>query len=73
VQRDGREKRVRRLLEKHGYVLRKSYSKDKLHPAYCRYMILDIKHNVPIVGHEPHLYSLDLDGVEAWLGRQDGA
>jgi hypothetical protein len=66
-----REKRLRKLVQKRGYALRKNRSRSREHPGYGKFMIVDTKDNAAIAGHMPFPFSYDLDQVEAWLGRHE--
>jgi len=62
-----REKRLRKLVQKRGYALRKNRSRTREHPGYGKFMIVDRSLNAPVAGHTPSPFSYDLDQVDAWL------
>lgn len=64
-----REKRLRKLVQKRGYALKKNRSRTRDHPGYGKFMIVDRNINAPVAGHTPSLYSYDLDQVDAWLAQ----
>jgi hypothetical protein len=66
-----REKRLRKLVQKRGYALRKNRSRNHQHPGYGKFMIVDTKLNAAIAGHDPVPFSYDLDQVDAWLGQDN--
>jgi hypothetical protein len=65
----GREKRMRRLVQKRGYRLAKNRGRNRGHPGYGHYMIVDPKLNAGVAGHMPFPFSFNLDQVEGWVGR----
>jgi hypothetical protein len=64
-----REKRLRKLVQKRGYALKKNRSRTREHSGYGKFMIVDRNINAPVAGHTPSLFSYDLDQVDAWLGQ----
>jgi hypothetical protein len=64
---EAREKRLRKQVQKRGYLLRKFRSRTPEHPSYGRYMIVSPAVNGAVAGHEPFPFSYDLDQVDAWL------
>ena len=61
--KDSRERRLRKIAQKRGFMLRKS--RDLLSPDnHGEFMIVDLSHNVAVAGER---FDLDLDAVEAWL------
>ena len=61
--KDSRERRVRKIAQKRGFMLRKS--RDPLSPDNRgEFMIVDLSRNVVVAGKR---FDLDLDAVEAWL------
>jgi hypothetical protein len=62
-----REKRLRKLVQKRGYALKKNRSRTREHPGYGKFMIIDRNINAPVAGHMPSHFSYDLDQVDAWL------
>src|SRR5262249_17231926 len=62
-----REKRLRKLVQKRGYALKKNRSRTREHPGYGKFMIVDRTLNAPVAGHTPSPFSYDLDQVDAWL------
>ncbi len=58
-----RERRLRKIAQKRGFMLRKS--RDPLSPDNRgEFMIVDLSRNVVVAGKR---FDLDLDAVEAWL------
>ncbi len=61
--KDSRERRLRKIAQKRGFMLRKS--RDPLSPDNRgEFMIVDLSRNVVVAGKR---FDLDLDAVEAWL------
>ena len=61
--KDSRERRLRKIAQKRGFVLRKSRS--PLSPDnHGEFMIVDLSRHIPVAGGR---FDLDLDAVEAWL------
>ncbi|MGY6568503.1 MAG: hypothetical protein ACXIVE_05860 [Salinarimonas sp.] len=62
------EARLRRLLAKEGYALRKTPARSHLREAYgVGYMIVEAGRNIPVSGYTPHLYSDTLEDVAAFV------
>jgi hypothetical protein len=61
-----RENRIRRMIERQGYILKKSRSRDPRVASYGGYMIVDRETNGVIAGGHPWAYSMNLDEVEEW-------
>ena len=68
-----REKRFRRLVHKHGCTLKKNRVRDPARPGHSGYMIVDRSSDLPVIGHMPFPFSMDLDQVEGWLSRHEKA
>ena len=58
-----REAELRRRLQALDYELRRSPVHDPAHPAYGRYMIVDLPLHTVVAGYDPFDFSIDLDGV----------
>jgi hypothetical protein len=61
-----REARLRRLLSKQRYALRKSRQRNPEAIGYGGFMIVDAARNYIVAGANYFCYSFDLDDVEAW-------
>lgn len=59
-----REQRLRRLADRHGYILRKDRSRTWSPHSQGGWMIVDPQFNIPVWGWD---YDLDLDDLEAWF------
>jgi hypothetical protein len=64
---EAREKRLRKQVQKRGYLLRKFRSRTPGHQSYGKFMIVNPAINGAVAGHEPFPYSLNLDQVDSWL------
>lgn len=62
-----REGELRQRLHLIGYELRRSPVQNPSHPAYGRYMIVDLPQHIVVAGYDPFDFSIDLDGVADWL------
>jgi hypothetical protein len=65
---NNREARLRSRLQRRGFALRKSRSRTPEHHTYGLYRIVEPNANLVVsgAGYDGD-YTLDLDGVEAWL------
>jgi hypothetical protein len=67
AQRDKvRENRVRRALQRQGYVLVKSRARDPRALGYGQFLIADQQNNIVAGGHGPSGFDLTIDDVERW-------
>ena len=62
-----REAELRERLHALNYQLRRSPVCDRAHPAYGRYMIVDLRRHIVVAGYDPFDFAMDLDGVADWL------
>lgn len=67
-----RENRLRRMAERQRLSLVKSRRRDPYAPDFGGYMIVDPATSQVVAGGSPQAYSLNLDGVEAWLTARPG-
>jgi hypothetical protein len=68
-----RERRFRRLVQKHGCTLKKNRVRDPARLGHSGYMIEDRSSDLPVIGHIPLPFSMNLDQVDGWLSRQEKA
>jgi hypothetical protein len=68
-----RENRLRRKIERMGYMLMKSRARDPDALTYGGFQIVDPETKMLIAGwgNAERGYALDLDGVEAWIAADD--
>jgi len=61
------ENRLRRTLNRRGYVLHKSRRRDAKAFDFGGYMIVDGNSDSVVAGSTPRAFSMSLQDVEAWL------
>jgi hypothetical protein len=66
-----RERRYRRLVQKHGCALKKNRVRNPAEPGHGGYMIVDRTSALPVMGHMPFPFAMNLDQVEGWLSQQE--
>ncbi len=60
-----RENRIRRMLKRQGFELRKSRRRDPLAYDFGGYLVVDLRNRI-VFGSDPMPFSATLDEVEEW-------
>jgi hypothetical protein len=71
TEEDVREARLRRMLQRRGFVLQKSRARDPGAVTYGGYQIVDTNVGGVVGGEGSFGYAFDLDEVAAWIVEHD--
>jgi hypothetical protein len=60
-------------VQKQNCSLKKNRVRDPARPGHGGYMIVDRASDLPVIGHMPFPFSMNLDQVGGWLSRHEKA